>query len=451
MIDGPTGLAKFRRNPMANESITFLCPACGIKLTILGNLAGITGPCPSCGTLIQAPYPAQYQIPPSAAHAPITTPIPVSTVRDYPSPPPVQTSSPAALRPEPRQLPTRSGHGEPVAKQMAERNHPSDSASSPLPHPKHTPGRNRFARLLLPLLFLTTIGAVVFGVLTFLNNQTKNAQSNVLKSESFVPILPESSRPPKTPQEPEQTTIPTLPVPAPEQPSITEPPQALPDALEPTTPGMVAMEVLEKFLAAKTLAERLPLIETQTPANELTNSCLAGPLPATSRIEIDAQESNNVEQVVDFYHNVDFDADDKPINPQTILVRTRGTGSPKVVVDPFLDSFGGRLAAYAKTPSDKAGVFQVTVSAVASCNDEHVPNREKKLTLKLLPRDNTKEIARAFFGRQSKIGMMLDDGTYSLSYGKAKACTVMLRWNVEDKPETPYLEAIDLKTLDWNP
>jgi hypothetical protein len=214
---------------------------------------------------------------------------------------------------------------------------------------------------------------------------------------------------------------------------------------------MVATELLEKFLAAKTLAERLPMIETQTPAAELANSCLAGPLPPTSRIEIDAQESNAVEQVVDFYHNVDFDADDRPINPQTILVRTRGSGAPKVVIDPFLDAFGGRLAAYAKTPSDKAGVFQVTISAVASCNDEHVPNREKKLTLKLLPRDNTKEIARAFFGRQSKIGMMLEDGTYSLSYGKAKACTVMLRWNVEDQPESPYLEAIDLKTLDWNP
>ena len=120
-------------------------------------------------------------------------------------------------------------------------------------------------------------------------------------------------------------------------------------------------------------------------------------------------------------------------------------------MDPFLDSFGGRLAAYAKTPSDKAGVFQVTISAVASCNEDHVPHREKKLKLKLLPRDNTKEIARAYFGRQSKIGRMLEDGTYSLSYGKAKACTVMLRWNVEDKPDMPYLEAIDLKTLDWNP
>ncbi len=333
---------------------------------------------------------------------------------------------------------------------MPERNHSSDTGA-PLPPPRHRPRRTRLTRLLLPLLFLTTIAAVVFGVRTLLNHQKTGAQSNILKSEPFLPILPESSQPPKSPEVPEQFITPTLPVPAPAQPSITEPPQPLPGDLEPTTPGMVATELLEKFLAAKTLAERLPMIETQTPAAELANSCLAGPLPPTSRIEIDAQESNAVEQVVDFYHNVDFDADDRPINPQTILVRTRGSGAPKVVIDPFLDAFGGRLAAYAKTPSDKAGVFQVTISAVASCNDEHVPNREKKLTLKLLPRDNTKEIARAFFGRQSKIGMMLEDGTYSLSYGKAKACTVMLRWNVEDQPESPYLEAIDLKTLDWNP
>lgn len=332
---------------------------------------------------------------------------------------------------------------------MPERSRSAQTSNDPLPLARHPHLRTRLTRLLLPLLFLTAAGAMVFGVRTILNNQPKDAYpKDSVKPESVMPILPESSRPP---QEPEQTIIPTLPVPVPEQPSITEPPQAPPAELEPTTPGMVAMEVLEKFLAAKTLAERLPMIETQTPEAELAKSCLAGPLPATSRIEIDAQESNAVEQVVDFYHNVDFDADDKPINPQTILVRTRGTGAPKVVVDPFLDSFGGRLAAYAKTPSDKAGVFQVTISAVASCNDEHVPNREKKLTLKLLPRDNAKEIARAFFGRQSKIGMMLEDGTYSLSYGKAKACTVMLRWNVEDRPETPYLEAIDLKTLDWNP
>jgi hypothetical protein len=46
---------------------------------------------------------------------------------------------------------------------------------------------------------------------------------------------------------------------------------------------------------------------------------------------------------------------------------------------------------------------------------------------------------------------MLEDGTYSLSYGKAKACTVMLRWNTEEDPKMPYLEALLIKNLDWNP
>jgi hypothetical protein len=121
------------------------------------------------------------------------------------------------------------------------------------------------------------------------------------------------------------------------------------------------------------------------------------------------------------------------------------------VVDPFLDLFGGRLAAYAAKPSDKGGVFQVIASPLATCTDPAMPNREKKLTLKLLARDNTKAIAEAYFAKMSKIGEMLEDGTYSLSYGKAKACTVMLRWNTEEDVNHPYLEAIAIKTLDWNP
>ena len=334
---------------------------------------------------------------------------------------------------------------------MPEPSRSNESSSGQLPLGKHPHSKGLFHRVLVPVLFCIAAGALVYGVLTLLNGNPKAPSPPIQKSSTTTrPILPESSQPPKTPP-PEQAPVPTLPVPTPDLPQIGEPPPTLPDGIDPITPGMAAMEVLEKFLAAKSLAERLPLMETQTPEAELAKSCLASPLPATSRIEIDAQETNAAEQVVDFYHNVDFVVDGKPINPQTILVRTRGTTEPKVVVDPFLDTYGGRLAAYAKTPTDKAGVFQVTVSAVASCNDENVPNREKKLTLKLLSRDNTKEIARAYFGRQSKIGEMLEDGTFSLSYGKAKACTVMLRWNSEDSPGMPYLEALTIKTLDWNP
>jgi hypothetical protein len=328
------------------------------------------------------------------------------------------------------------------------RNPEADRGSAPLG--RHPREKRRLLRLLIPVLFFIASAALVFGVLKFLKSQSNATAPGIPQKPTPVrTIAPINPKPEEKSAEPEP--VPTLPVPAPDQARIMEPPLEAPGGIEPITPGMVAMEVLEKFLAAKTLAERLPLIETQTPEAELANSCLAGPLPTTSRIEIDAQESNAVEQVVDFYHNVDFVVDGQPVNPQTLLVRTRGTAQPKVVVDPFLDTFGGRLAAFAKAPTDKAGVFQVTVSAVASCNDENVPNREKKLTLKLLSRDNTREIARAYFGRQSKIGEMLEDGTYSLSYGKAKACTVMLRWNADDNPAMPYLEALTIKALDWNP
>ena len=233
--------------------------------------------------------------------------------------------------------------------------------------------------------------------------------------------------------------------------SILEPVPALPAGMEPKTPGEVSKEVLDQFLNAKSLAERLPLMETHTPESELAKSCLAGPLPEAKNFVMGAVENNAVEQVVDFYHHLDFEAGDNRTNPQTILVRIRGSAQPKVVVDPFLDSYGGRLADYAKSPSDKAGFFQTIVWPLASCYDERVPNHEKKLTLKLLPQVNAKEIALAYVGRQSKIAEMLADGTYSVAYGKAKACTVMLRWNAEDDPTMPYLEAVALRTLDWNP
>ena len=307
--------------------------------------------------------------------------------------------------------------------------------------------------LLGPLLFLTLTIALILGVWKVLKTQGNDSLKNKgkLTESTVLSILPENNQAPQVPSGFTQETTSPLPVPAPELPSIIKPVPTLPEGIQPETPGKSANDVLEKFLAAKSLPERLSLIETKTPEAELVKSCLAGPLPTASNLLIEAQESNAVEQVTDIYYNVDFAAANNVTNNQTILVRKRGSDKPKIVVDPFLDSFGGRLAAYAATPSDKAGVFQVIISAVAACNDERVSHRENKRTLKLLPQDNTKEIARAYFGKQSKIGTMLDDGTYSLSYGKAKACTVVLRWNTEDNPQSPYLEAIDLKTLDWNP
>lgn len=610
---------------MANDSISFLCPACGIKLTVPSSFAGVTGPCPSCNTVIQAPpapaplettaatpiihhepvapppqptphsapplqqvspyappvqplasptppaqvsadlqvptgyqapqtapnqdltaqlppnpslqtpvyqppithdpalqqtvtsaqgqVPPPHQIPvtPSALYQPPTQPVQqtpdfalppqLSTPPQYPAtvvnvidPTPAvvlplqnspsreqtpapnadsaSTATPPVLRPEPRQLPSRSNHGEAFTKPMPEPN-AANQGSKPN-HGRDPRQKGVFIRVAKAMIFLACAAGVVFGVIgvkNFLSADpladspatpvpAKKIISEEPKAETPIPPTspppsdPPISDPPASPSPAvpaEEALAPPLTVPPVELPTIAETPPTLPAGLEPITPGAAALEVLEKFLAAKTLAERLPLIETQTPESELASSCLAGPLPNTSRIEIDSQETNAEEGVVDSYQNVDFDALDRPINPQVILVRTRGTGEPKVVVDPFLDSFGGRLEAYAKAPTDKPGYFQVIVSALASCNDEHVPNREKKLTLKLLPQDNAKEIAKAYFGRQSKIHELLENGTYELSYGKAKACTVMLQWNLEEQPDKPYLEALSIKAFDWNP
>jgi hypothetical protein len=304
-------------------------------------------------------------------------------------------------------------------------------------------------RFFLMLLFLLAAGALVFGVLTFLDSQ-KRGKAGLVPISPPVVVPPAKVAPAPAEASPPGAT-PALPTPPAEQPTLIEPVPALPEGIKEKSPAMEALAVLEKFLSAKSLAERLPMIETKTPEGELAASCLAGSLPPTPKMLLEFQESNAMEEVVDFFYSVDFEEAGGRINAQTILVRTRGRGEPKVVVDPFLDLYGGRLAVYAARPSDKGGDFQVIAYPVASCLDPKIPNPEKKLTLKLLARDTGKEIALAYFSKMSKIHEMLEDGTYSLSYGKAKSCTVMLRWNTEEDPKYPYLEALTLKALDWNP
>lgn len=308
--------------------------------------------------------------------------------------------------------------------------------------------QNRLVRVLVPLTFLFALVAMVLGMVCLLRHKTTAFQRPEQTAVAQRSILPADDRPyQRRPNYPEKS----LPISLPAQPDIYSPMPSLPNGLVVKPPSERAMETLQKFLEAKTLAERLPMLETKMNEEELAKTCLAGPLPQAFGISIDAVETTPVEQVADFYHSLNFGDGEGRKNPQTILIRIRGGGEPKVVVDPFLDTFGGRLAAYAKSPSEKSATFQVIVWPLASCYDKRVPNNEKKLTLKLLPQDNAREIALASFGKQSKIAEMLEDGTYSLSYGKAKACTVLLRWNAEDNPAMPYLEAISLTSLNWNP
>ncbi len=415
-------------------TISFACPACFVKLTVPGTLAGVVGPCPSCGTSIQAPFPESQAV--------NTPPVQVQPVYEPPASP-----APVVLKPEPRQLPQRAHSGEVSAKPIP--------ATSQAPPYEPAPSRRRRTRsplrILVPLLFVITCIGVIAGTVILMKRDTDIAA---------MPLFPKPAAPPSSLPEENQAASPAgieiaslhaVPFPSAADTEDLIQPQDFPVQPEPEAPGIIALRTLEQFLAAKSLEERLPLIESRTPEDQLVESVLAGPLPPTPRIYTDIQEPDTVEQLIDVYFNVDFDLGQGVINPQTLLVRIRTGEEPKVVIDPFLDLYGGRLLAYANEPSQRGGVFRVIAWAGAFCNEEHVPNREKKLTLRLMARDGAREICQAYFNRLSKIGKMLQDDTSGLYYGQARPCTVMLRWNTEEDPKNPYLEAIDIKSLNWNP
>lgn len=407
---------------MAGDLIHFFCPYCGIKLTVPSSKAGVAGPCPSCANTIQAP-----ELPPA--------PLPRYEPR-YSTP--ADPGSP--LKPEPRQLPARS----PV--EISARPMP-DQPAPPEPTPaetvRHRMGQKRDLLLLcqrvaMLLLFFTASVALVFGVLKFLKRQhldmpVQDLGLGTIHAGTGNDVQSEEAMTHEAGGEADDA------------------PADLHASLEPVSPWAEAEAVLEKFLTATTLEERMPLMETRLEEEELAATCLAGPLPNVLRMVPESRKTNPIENMVDFFYTVELDHDEPSTRLLTMLVRARGDQPPRVVAEPFLDTFGGRLAAYATTPTDKGGIFRVVVYAVASCTDPAIPNRERKLTLKLMASDTHREIARAYFGRQSSISEMLENNAYELSYGIAKACTVLLRWNDEDDPQRPFLEALAIRDLSWNP
>jgi len=219
---------------------------------------------------------------------------------------------------------------------------------------------------------------------------------------------------------------------------------------EPIDQAAASLQVLEKFLSMKNFEERSALIESSLSQTELENSILDKSLPQVVSIEIDVCERRSSEQIVDTYYRVDFMEEGEIGNLQTILVRSRGASEPKVVVDPFLDLYGGKLAHYAANPTSEVGLFQAIISAGAYCS-EKIPDSKNKHTLELFACEDAQEIATAYFGKQSKIAAVLEDELSGLAYGQAKACKILLRWNQGSSTEKPFLEAIDFEALHWNP
>jgi len=331
-----------------------------------------------------------------------------------------------------------------------------------LPDPPSNSRRGAcFLRLFIPVVYVASAVGVVYGIIsymkaheppprapatTFPNGRDPSSTVREIQPEDHLPLAP---------LEPDESA-PVYPPPIDPAPQVD--PSSSPDTKP--SPAAASLKVLEDFLNASTLAERLPHLEGRTPTEELEKSCLAKALPERLSVQplmasrgSDVIEINNpVENFTNFVFKVTFAKPGGNKESYDILVRQRGTQPPKVVTDPFLDLFGGRLHKFATEPGEgKQGTFQVLVSAYKTCNDTSIPNYEKKISLKLGGADVGKEITTAYAGKASVIGEMLDNDQSGLGWGRSKTCTILLNWNTKDDPARPYLEAIAIKSLNWNP
>lgn len=449
-------------------------------------MAGVRGPCPICSSLIEAPQPplSAAAPPPAAAppyqtpHHPQAPPYQVPTPQASPQPPPPyqepvaqlpspgmaasasssklaatipppripQPSGPTIVKVEPKPTRTRSQEPPEVIGRPISEEHLADYPHARGEYRPSSSRRNITPRLLICAATLLIMVGVSVGLMRLTREPAEATPAFNTPSIQSAAVPAEDTPPANASGDP---------APAPEA-VVAEPakPPTPPAPVEPAAPppGAVALQTVEKFLAASSLQERLPFIETSTPTDALEESILAKPFPPDPQVAPEFQERNEEDGYTDFYYNVDFTDAAGKASPQILLVRYKDGDSPKVIVDPFLDTFGGRLAAFAATPSDETVTFQLVVSAVAQTTaDRNIPNHENKLRLKLMPRDNEKEITSAYFTKLSKLGQMLITDGSGFRYGQPRAARVTLRWNQEEAPDNPFLEVTDIKEFRWNP
>ena len=227
-------------------------------------------------------------------------------------------------------------------------------------------------------------------------------------------------------------------------------------ALPPAAPGgespaLAANALLDSFLAAKDAASRIDMVEPAVTEDELAATFLNGPLPEVARIFSDLPRHDPVEQRTDYPYRLSFLVEGKPNTDYAILIRQRGNQPPKIHLPAFLDLVGGRLAAFTEKPdSREPAVFHVILEAVTGCHDESVPSPDRKFTFKLLSSPFGRETARAYVSTGSRFKKMVEDPASSLRWGIRARATVTLQWNRSENPEQPYLELIEINSLDWD-
>lgn len=443
---------------MAVETLTFSCPHCQKRLTVPAEMAGISGPCPSCRGAVTAPVPepvpepvAQPALLPLQKAVSKTVPRAVQATREVeivPTPPldeEVLTPSRPRIRPEPRRVSDRSKNAPISTRQSTEDRRAKSKEDS-----FSDSGRRsyRLIHALIPATFLVTAASLV-GTLIYFYGPGAPIQRIKDASGPLVVQPPKESpsAPPRTADRKAVDSGSAEPEPAPAGSSDTGTSEVRSESA-----AVVAYAVLEAFLKAEDAASRVDLVEPATSEQDLAATVLKGSLPEVARIFSDIPQNYPDEQRTDFPYRVSFVVKDSPNVDFAILVSKRGTQAPRVFLPAFLDLVGGRLADFTREPNRlPPAPFHVYLEPIDGCYEKDVPGADRRFTFKLLPSPFGKETARAYASNASRFRKLVEDPAYPIRWGMRRRATVTLEWNHKEDPAKPFLELVDLNSPDWSP
>ena len=483
---------------MTHTHFTLTCYSCHSELRVPVSFAGQSAPCPNCGVTLTAPrsFPQSSNQPGLAS---MPNPIPAQA--------PVQIKPPAAPHPThgpaagqlPPQTPTdplsqtTSDTPRFRAKQAIPSSDPPPNSRETDQNQTSTQMKRRWPKVLLVACAFVLILASVGGLIFFQKDLFMKVLSKEESTQNPPPIIADtaatsslinaSNNPPdETPENPpEEPPVPPKPNPISDPtPTIPEPAEEIenpapsgdleinPEDLNrpgqipsspltsaPSPPDAGALEeaskVLEEFLTATTLEERLQLmLPSSRTAEELQAGPLSKPLPDIITFKPDIINTKVKDGLQEYYFIVALENEASSNHATVIIVQLSQwdkTHLPKVNTDAFLDLYENVPASAAASPFEGSRTIKALISHSSYCFDENVPNPGKKATIRFHGSRSKKTLAEALISQQSELYRNLAS---SIPVGINVPLTLTVSWNKTEDPERPYLEVVRIAAKSWN-
>ena len=401
--------------------IKFTCPDCQTNLTVPAELAGVTGPCPSCGEFITAPRQPARQ--PDLSREPSPTP---------------QPEQRPAREPEPERL-----------TQTPDSDRAQQRATGPLP--SFEPPQSSWKSAIIPIILLTLIAAVILIILSVIgvfgsNEEEPAPPAQTPRTTLTDPLKIDQLEPVEKPR-PEEVALSGIQTSTPDP--VRSAPQPNQENIDPKAQLLLqARKTLAAFFQASDFESRKKhLSQSQRSNLQLSQTILASAFPNhTSPV---LEKTRMFEDSFHAFFSVGFEDDYGQITQITPIQTTSvsHTGNTKILTDPFVDFFERKLNKLAEKPSAAIQTLACILQYSSYCFDD-IPESDKMAKLAFYPNfaSAASSIASAYLQRDS------DTFTQIRNLGESDerlAATLSLKWDYETNPEQPYLKVLRLDSPSW--